>query len=81
MSAHIYGEAAHFSPKHCAHDKANLVRHPRRPLRQLHSQVREPLTGRTWSHQLYPVSVSELAADRKQYDGQHPSDDFRSSDG
>ena len=46
-----------------------------------HSTASTPLTGRTWSHQGYPVSVSELAADRNQYDGQHPSDDFRSSDG
>lgn len=34
----------------------------------LASKVREPLTGRTWSHHLYPVSVSELAGTRNRYE-------------
>ena len=34
----------------------------------LASKVREPLTGRTWSHQLYPISISELAATRNRFE-------------
>lgn len=34
----------------------------------LASKVREPLTGRTWSHNLYPISVSELAATRNRFE-------------
>ncbi len=34
----------------------------------LASKVREPLTGRTWSHNLYPISVSELAASRSRFE-------------
>ncbi len=30
----------------------------------LASKTREPLTGRTWSHQLFPISFGELAAER-----------------
>lgn len=34
----------------------------------LASKMREPLTGRTWSHTLYPVSVSELALTRTRFE-------------
>lgn len=34
----------------------------------LASKVREPLTGRTWSHQLYPISVNELAETHNRFE-------------
>ncbi len=34
----------------------------------LASKVREPLTGRTWSHHLYPISLGELAATRNRFE-------------
>lgn len=34
----------------------------------LASKTREPLTGRTWTHHLFPVGISELAATRNRFE-------------
>ncbi|MEQ1746629.1 MAG: ATP-binding protein [Saprospiraceae bacterium] len=34
----------------------------------LASKIREPLTGRTWSHTLFPIAVCELAADLNRFE-------------